>query len=382
VSFHADSQRRDADSLLRAWPTLAAVAGGVVRAGVEVTVVQTAHADETVSTNGIDLHFVNDTSPRRARVVDRVVSLAPDVVHVHGLHHGRAVRSLTRATRAPVLIQDHGNEEPLGWRRFGLRWAFRSIHGVAFTTREQASPWIECGVLRADLPVFDVLESSSAFTSGDQTEAQRTTGIFGAPCLVWTSRLDANKDPMTMLEAVERAAYRLPKLRLWCCYGEAPLLPLVTGRIEDSDVLRDRVVLLGARPHCEVEQLLRAADFYLQTTHREACGFSLIEALACGTTPIATDIPPTRRIVGDAGSLTPVGDAAAMGDAIVSYARRDRALLRATARMRFESALTFDAIGEQLRTVYQSLLTGSLSSIAAHTPPPIAMSRASAASRE
>jgi glycosyltransferase involved in cell wall biosynthesis len=356
VSFHADTQRRDAYSLLRAWPTLAAVAGGVARAGVDVAVVQTAHADDKLSVSGTDLHFVRDSSPPRARVIDRVLSLAPDVVHVHGLHHGRAVLSLTRATRAPVFVQDHGNDEPLGWRRFGLRWAFRSIHGVAFTTREQAGPWIDCGALSADVPVFDVLESSSAFLPGDQMEAQRATGIFGTPCLVSTSRLDGNKDPLTMLEAVERAAHSLPNLRLWCCFGEAPLLPLVAAQIADSDVLRDRVVLLGARPHGDVEQLLRAADFYLQTSHREACGFSLLEAMACGTPPIVSDIPPARRIVGHAGSLTPVGDSAAMADAIISYSGCDRAMLRASVRARFESDLTFDAIGLQLRNAYQSLL--------------------------
>jgi glycosyltransferase involved in cell wall biosynthesis len=356
VSFHTDAQRRDGDSLLRAWPTLSAVAGGVARAGVDVSVVQAAHGDEMIRLDGVDYHFVNDSKPRRTRVAERVASLAPDVVHVHGLHHGRAVRSLTRLMgHTPVFVQDHGNAEPRGWRRTALRWAFREIDGVAFTVREQAAPWISSGVLRADLPVFDVLESSSEFTPGDQAEARHATGIFGAPCLVWTSRLDANKDPLTMLDAVERAAERLPSLRLWCCFGEAPLLSIVQLRIARSDLLRDRVVLLGARPHDEIERLLRAADFYIQTSRREACGFSLLEALSCGTPPIATDIPPTRRVMGDAGFLIPVGDAPMMAEAIVAYSRRDRESLRSAARARFESALTFDAIGAQLRTVYESL---------------------------
>jgi glycosyltransferase involved in cell wall biosynthesis len=362
VSFHADQQRRGAESLLEAWPTLPAVAAGVARAGVDVTVVQTAHADETIDQDGVSFHFVNDAKPRRTRVTQRIVSLAPDVVHVQGLHHGRAVRALARATRtAPVLVQDHGNVEPRGWRRTALRWAFRPIDGVAFTVRAQAEPWIESGVLRADLPVFDVLEGSTAFTPGDETEARRTTGISGDPCLVWTSRLDANKDPLMMLDAVERAASRLPGLRLWCCYGQAPLLPLVRARIASSDVLRERVVLLGARPHDEIERLFRAADFYVQTSHREAAGYSLVETMACGTPPIATDIPATRHIVGHAGALTPVGDAKAMADAIVAMAGRDRASLRAAARARFECALTFDVIGRQLRAAYESLSRSAVS---------------------
>ncbi|MGH7616130.1 MAG: glycosyltransferase family 4 protein [Gemmatimonadaceae bacterium] len=357
VSFHADRQRRDGDSLLRAWPTLSSVAAGVARAGVDVTVVQTANADETIQRDGIDFQFVNDATPRRARVTTRVMSLEPDVVHVQGLHHGRAVRSLARAAHGtPVLVQDHGNVEPKGWRRAAWTWAFRSISGAAFTVGEQAAPWIASGVLRPTLPLFDVLEGSSSFTPGDQGAAQRATRVFGDQCVLWTSRLDANKDPFTLLEAIERAIPCLPDLRLWCCFGRAPLLHLVHARIAASEVLRERVTLLGARPHDEIERLLRAADFYIQTSHREGSGYSLLEALSCGTPPVATDIPATRFIVGDAGSLTPVGDARAMADALVALAGRDATDLRTRARARFESELTFDAIGRQLRHAYESLV--------------------------
>jgi len=357
LSFHADHQRRDAESLMSAWPTMTAVAEAVARVGVDLTVVQAAHADEMVRQNGVEYHFVKDEKARRSRVAQRVASLSPDVVHVQGLHHGRAVHSLTRALRGtPVLVQDHGNIEPRGWRRTALRWAFRSIDAVAFTVKDQAAPWIAAGVLGSNLPVFDVLGGSSRFTPGDQREAQKATGVFGDPCVLWTSRLDSNKDPLMMLEAIERSAPRVRDLRLWCCFGSAPLQRIVQARIAASDILRARVVLLGARPHDEIERLFRAADFFIQTSHREASGFSLLEAMSCGTPPIVTDIPPSRRIVGDAGSLTPVGDAERMSDALVDYAARDRARLRSAARARFERSLTFDAIGQELRSIYESLL--------------------------
>lgn len=357
VSFHADHQRRDAESLLRAWPIMPAVAAAVARAGVKVSIVQAAHADEMVQQDGVAFHFVNDVKPQRSRVAERVRSLSPDVVHVQGLHHGRAVRSLARAVRAtPVLVQDHGNLEPRGWRRTALKWAFRSIDGVAFTVRDQAAPWVDSGVLKANLPVFEVLGGSSQFTPGDQREARRLTGLFGDPCVLWTSRLDANKDPLMMLDAIERSTPHLEDLRLWCCFGDAPLLRVVQARIGTSERLRNRVVLLGARPHDELERLFRAADFYIQTSHREGSGFSLLEAMSCGTPPIVTDIPPSRQIVGDAGSLTPVGDAQRMSDALVACAARDRTTLRLAVRTRFERALTFDAIGQQLRGVYEALV--------------------------
>jgi len=358
VSFHADDQRRDGAALLRAWPTLSSVATAVSGAGVDVVVVQAAHADETIERNGVAYHFVNDERRRRrpSRLIGRVRAELPRVVHVHGFHHPLAVWQLSRALpKVPVLVQDHGSLLPTGWRRRAWRWALRRTSGAAFTVKRQAEPWMKARVLGRDVPVFETLESSTTFTTGDRDEARRATQMFGDPCLLWTSRLNENKDPLTMLSAFEIAARTLADARLWCCFGEAPMLDAVRRRIAQSDVLLERVVLVGTRPHAEMEQRYRAADFYVQTTHREAAGYSLIEALACGATPIVTDIPPSRRIVGDAGSLTPVGDADAMGRAIVAWARRDRDVLRRNARARFEDALTFESIGRDLRKTYETL---------------------------
>jgi glycosyltransferase involved in cell wall biosynthesis len=356
VSFHADGQRRDGATLLRAWPTLSSVANAVSDAGVDVVVVQTAHADETIERNGVAYHFVNDERRMPSRLIGRVRAESPRVVHVHGFHHPLAIWQLARALpKVPVLLQDHGSVPPTGWRRRAWRWALHRTSGAAFTVKPQAEPWMEARVLGRDVPVFEALESSTTFSIGDRDEARRATQMFGDPCVLWTSRLNENKDPLTMLSAFEIAARTLADARLWCCFGEAPMLDAVRRRIAESDVLRERVVLVGTRPHAEMEQRYRAADFYLQTTHREAAGYSLIEALACGATPIVTDIPPSRRIVGEAGSLTPVGDADAMARAMIDWARRDRDTLRHNARARFEEALTFESIGRDLRKTYETL---------------------------
>lgn len=372
VSFFADPEGRAAETLLGAWPTLSGVAAGVARAGVGVTIVQASSHRQTIVRDGVTFHFVDDPAavprhlpggiplPRRPRrLLDRVTSLAPDIVHIHGLQQPMAIRQLTQAVRdVPVVVQDHGVQVPRGWRRPAWRWALRDIAGVTFVARQQAMGLYEARVLRADLPLFEVMEGSSTFTPGDQLAARTETGIGGDPCFLWTGHLNPNKDPLAALEAFRLAADRLPDPRLWCCFGVAPLLEEVERRIAEDEALGRRVTLLGRRPHSEMERLFRAADFLVQMSHVEASGYSLIEALSCGTTPLVTDIPSFRRICGDgrAGSLTPVGDARAMADAMVAYAGRDRASLRRAARAHFEEALSFDAIGRQLRGVYETLL--------------------------
>jgi glycosyltransferase involved in cell wall biosynthesis len=359
VSFHLDTWQRDAEALLRLWPTLSAVAKAAAGEGIDVSVVQAAHRSETIVRDGVSYHFVDDTSRRPAKVFERVAAMAPHVIHVQGLGSPRAIRPLARATsNVPILVQDHGSVVPTGWRAKAWRLALAPIAAVTFTSREQAVPWKNAKVLRSDLPVFEVLESSSDFTLGDRDAARRITGMAGDPCLFWTGRLDANKDPLTMLDAFERAAAALPEIRLYCCFGDAPMLADVERRIAASDVLARRVTLLGRLPHEELEMRYRSADFFVQMSHREGSGYSVLEAMACGTTPLVTDIPATRAIVGDAGSLTPVGDARAFGEAIVAWALRDHGELRKVTRARFDAALTFDAIGRQLRVAYESVAHG------------------------
>jgi glycosyltransferase involved in cell wall biosynthesis len=84
----------------------------------------------------------------------------------------------------------------------------------------------------------------------------------------------------------------------------------------------------------------------------------VIEALACGTVPIVTDIPPLRRITGGGavGALFPPGDAGAMARMLVDWAGRDRIATRYAARDHFERALSIEALGEELRAAYQALL--------------------------
>jgi len=179
--------------------------------------------------------------------------------------------------------------------------------------------------------------------------------VFGNPALLWGGRLDENKDPLTILDAVEAAADNLPDLRLWCCYHEQPLLDRVKARIAASPILSSRVHLLGKVPHETIERLCRAADFFIAASHREGSGYALIEALACGTTPIISEIPAFRSLAGNVGFFAAAGDASSFAAAIAAAARKPRPELRARTIEHFNENLSFDAVGRQLRDIYAAM---------------------------
>jgi len=353
------------------WHDFGRIAAATRRAGVQVTIVQAAWEDAALEVEGVPCCFVRErgdpfrrlpggrTMRRRPqRLLERVAALAPELIHFEGLILPRGVRALAAALPGiPILAQDHGTKCPRGWRRWWCRWGFAPLAGVAFTARSQAQPFVAAGILRPDLPTFEVIEISSAFTPGDQRAARSATGVDGDPALFWAGNLDANKDPLTVLAAVEQVVSDLPNVRLNMCFRHAPLLDAVRARIAAVPALAARVRLRGQVSHAEIETYYRAADFLVQASHAEGSGGALLDALACGTTPLVTDIPSFRRITGAGacGALVPIGGVAALADAIRDWTRRDRSTLRRRAREHFERHLSFDAIGRQLRAAYEAL---------------------------
>ncbi len=318
VNGYLDPARRAPCDLLDAWPTLTHVAAAAATEDVRVSVVQSAHADALIEQRGVSYYFVNDAANsssvrtpyflRRSRALEqKVAALSPDLIHVHGLTSPLQTRRLAKTVpSARLFAQDHASQPPKGWRKAVHRWGFRCLSGVAFTAREQAQPFVEAGVLSKDLPVFEVIEGSTLFEPGDRKRAQEKSGLHGDPCVLWVGRLDRNKDPLTVLSAFSRAAGHLPDPHLWYCYTDNPLEKAVRERISAEPELSERVHLVGAVPHDQIEHHYQASDFLLSGSRNEGSGYSVIEALACGTTPLVTDIPSFRRITGNgaAGGLS------------------------------------------------------------------------------
>ena len=117
------------------------------------------------------------------------------------------------------------------WRRAPGRRAAAAVSGVSFCARAQARPFIAAGLIDRQTAVYEIPESTSRFTPADQVEAQRLTATAGRPLVLWVGHLDANKDPLTVLDGISRAAQSLPGLQLWCCFASAPLLAEVQRTI-------------------------------------------------------------------------------------------------------------------------------------------------------
>ena len=373
-SGYMDPAGRAPEELLDAWTTLVDVASAAAAWAVDVTVVQAAAHDAEIERSGVRFVFVREVRvPRIAawlghgvaryslRALDVVADLAPELVHVQGLSFPFHVHALARRLRTvPLLAQDHADRVRSGWRRSLQRWGLRPLSGVAFTAAEQARPFLEAGVLRPEVPIFEVIEGSTRFEPLPRSDARRATELSGDPAVLWVGHLTAAKDPITALEAVAKAVPRLPALRFWMIYQRDDLLEEVRAWLSRTPEVASRVVLVGPTEHQRIPQFMSAADILLSASHREGSGYAVIEAQACGTAVVASDVPSHRRMLAGSkrAALAPVGDAGGLATGIVELAGASKDTdQRAAARAHFERHLPLDALGRELTDAYRTLLS-------------------------
>lgn len=134
------------------------------------------------------------------------------------------------------------------------------------------------------------------------------------PRLCTAARLSPEKDPGLLLDAFRRLQSIHPAALI--LVGDGPDRAALERQVADWG-LADRVVFLG---HCEnVYPYIRQADLYVHTCQFEGFGYTMLEALACGTPVVATDCPyGPREVLGhdEYGLLTPMEDAESLARAI------------------------------------------------------------------
>jgi glycosyltransferase involved in cell wall biosynthesis len=120
----------------------------------------------------------------------------------------------------------------------------------------------------------------------------------------------------------------------------------------------ERVHFLGAVPHPELPDVLRACDLFLLTTEPpESFGIVLIEAMASGLPVVATDYPGVRAVVdeGENGLLAPRGDVRAVAARLrelIAAGPEGRARMGAAGRAKAEREWNWPRLLDRMDDAY------------------------------
>jgi glycosyltransferase involved in cell wall biosynthesis len=143
-----------------------------------------------------------------------------------------------------------------------------------------------------------------SFDESRRSQVRNELGIKPNQFLIGLcARWDPQKDHANLLEALSLLTIARPNVHCVLAGGgmtdENKDLTLLIKKFN----LRERVQLLGLRS--DVPALMNALDLHVLSSNSESQPIAVIEAMACGTPCVVTDVGEAAWIVGDAGWVAP-----------------------------------------------------------------------------
>jgi teichuronic acid biosynthesis glycosyltransferase TuaC len=241
-----------------------------------------------------------------------------DAIDAHYMYpDGVAAVWLGQTLGWPVVITSRGSDVSLlpNYRRPRqlIEQAISRADGLVGVSAAIKAALVELGAASDRVVVLRNGVDTDLFRPLDRTQARAALGL-SRPTLLSVGHLIERKGHHRAIEAMRL----LPGHDLLIA-GEGPERERLAGLVAKLG-LQSQVRLLGARPHAELPSLYSAADALVLASSREGWANVLLEAMACGTPVVASDIWGNPEVVQtrDAGLIakanTPEGLAAGVID--------------------------------------------------------------------
>lgn len=281
--------------------------------------------------------------------------LQPDIVFINGFIFPLQVIQLRWWLGPSVkIIVLHRAEKPFkGIKKYLQRLADRYVHAYLFTSAEFGTEWTRNGNIGNPQKIREVIQASSFFYPADKQTARATLSVTGSPVFLWVGRLDANKDPFTVVKAFTRFLQVCPGASLYMIYQQNDCLSELTELVQSDQRAAASIRLVGKVLHADLQNWYNSADFILSSSHYEGSGVAVCEAMSCGCIPVLTDIISFRKITGPGrcGLLYAPGNPDELYTALIKALSLDREKERLRVLQQFREELSFDAIAAKIQRV-------------------------------
>ncbi|MFC0773512.1 glycosyltransferase family 4 protein [Terrimonas alba] len=275
----------------------------------------------------------------------------PDIVLVHGFIFPLQIIQLRLALgkRTKIIVQNHAEKPASGIRSFFQRLADRCIDTYFFTSSEMAREWIERGIIRKEKKVVEIMEVSSAFSYNEKDRRKNLVDVK-APTFLWVGRLNANKNPSTVVKAFLNFLSWQPQARLNMIYQEDELLDDIKKLIRANKQASGAIVLVGQVPHRQLQDWYNGADFFISGSHYESGGVAACEAMSCGCIPVLTNIISFQKMTnrGTCGLLYEAGNEKDLLNCLLQTQKMDLNKEREKVLAQFNKELSFEAIAQKI----------------------------------
>jgi len=326
--------------------------------------------DSVETRDGATIHFLTnpdrwsltlDSRLERRRIARTMREIAPDLVHAQGLGLATAA---ALDSGLPFLVSLHG----IVWKEGHIRlpsWK-RRLRGRIRAARAWRQILRTTNVVITSGYAAEVLPKERQYRTFvlNNPVSERVFALRNAPArphvlLVGGTR--QRKDPLTALRTMERVIAELPDATM-------SLVGPPSGTGLDAEVaawvaakgLGERIVVRGLVPEEELFAEYARASLVLLTSVEETAPVAIGEAYAVGIPVVGTDAGGIPHMVreGETGFVRPIGDDAALADAVLSLLRDTDARHHMAQRARAvgEAEFSLEAIARGTIRAYEEVL--------------------------
>jgi glycosyltransferase involved in cell wall biosynthesis len=230
--------------------------------------------------------------------------------------------------KRPVIVTAHGSDLRIAMAKPFLLKIFllvckRAKH-ITCVSEVQRKEIERLGIKREKISIFPMCIDEAFLEVGRRREKDSERRAF---TVVSNRNLLPIYNVLALIRAIPLVLQEEPNTKFLIA-GDGPERTRLERGAEKLDV-NSKVQFLGRLPHEAMPGLLAQADIYVSTSLYDGTSVSLLEAMACGTFPIVSDILSNREWISDGenGFLVPVNEERFLAKRIVD-AIRNQTLLR------------------------------------------------------
>lgn len=286
---------------------------------------------------------------RRIKSVEEAVH--PDLWHAQGGPGGVMLRR--HPPDGPLVYTSHHTYRTAHGRNLGtMPMGYLESRGYRFADHVIAVSPSTAASLMADSGVRK--ERITVIPPGVDTGWLRPEGDQPRHTVLFVGRLVPNKGVQYFVAIFRRLAQEHPNLEAEVC-GDGVLFH---AALSAAEKFGGRLRVLGRVSDQELRAAYRRARVLVMPSRYEGLGMTAVEAMACGTPVVGTDVPGLRDLKDTGIDLVEPGDQAAL-QASVSRLLLDGSLWRERSARALEAVragYSWDSVRPRIAEVYRSLL--------------------------
>jgi glycosyltransferase involved in cell wall biosynthesis len=224
-----------------------------------------------------------------------------------------ATMMLGRLTGTPVVVKVHGSDVNVftedAQRRGQIRWVLNQARAVVSVSKALVARMREIGVRQDHVTVLYNGVDPARFHPVDRAAARAEQGFaMDDELILFIGNILVTKGCGELMTAFCQLAQRRPKARL-VLVGDGPMHKQLAAQAKEQGV-QDRVHFPGRVAHAKLAPWFSSASVFCLPSWAEGVPNVVLEAMACGTPVVATDVGGIGEILPEfAGFLVPSKDA-------------------------------------------------------------------------